>query len=59
MSPIFEIPEIFTLSGQKLDSETDFSVPELGGNNCSAGGGTGNNCSSGSGRAEEVTGIAE
>jgi len=47
----FELPELFTLSGQIVTGETSLEqlVLSAGANTCSAGSGDGNSCSGGSG----------
>lgn len=47
----FELPELFTLSGQIVTGETSLEqlVLAAGGNTCSGGTGDGNTCGSGSG----------
>lgn len=52
MDKLFEVPELFTLSGRKLTPEETLDsllTRDRGGNSCSSGSGNGNTCSSGAG----------
>lgn len=51
MTRLFEIPEIITLSGTKLNPEMDFDemAALAGGNGCTLGGGSNNGCLAGGG----------
>ena len=54
MNELFELPELFTLSGTKLTTNFDPMVIAAGGNSCGDGSGNANTCTNGTGALQQV-----